>query len=145
MLECIIEQQLLTLPGSRDFQSEILEHLFETVPLSDKRPFRLDHRTQPMVLHGEIRSFTSESSVSLPEDITIAGHNAYIRMKYDKALEFYDRALAAGAPEGPLQVDRGLTLLRQGDWLGAKKALDLAASILPDDVEVRELREVMGP
>lgn len=54
----------------------------------------------------------------------------------DAALEFFDRALALAPDDGELHHDRGVVLARQEKWTPARRALEAAARLRPDDVSV---------
>ena len=149
LLACTVEHSLVSRlgePGRR------LDELLASTPLEGSDSFRLDHFTERRAQLHENRAMTTEEITATirsfddgtPEGAAIAGHHATLFNLPKGALAWYDLALERGGSVGALQVSRGLTLQRLHDVHGARDALDIAQAHLPNDIEVRQFRAVLG-
>lgn len=148
-VRCLATEGLL--PGL-SVSVEELDALYREIPLKGVSVFRLDHFTdrraqlhenramsQPEI-DAAIRSFDDGSA----EGAALAGHHAALFDLHRGALAWYDLALERGGEKADLELSRGLILQRLHDLDGARRALDMAVSGLPDDVGAVQFRAVLG-
>jgi hypothetical protein len=63
---------------------------------------------------------------------------------YQGALAWYDLAESRGGPSAGLWVSRGLVQQHLHDIQSARRALDAALQLEPNDMEIRQFRAVLG-
>ncbi len=73
-----------------------------------------------------------------------AGHQAFAQQHPKLASSHYQQALERGGPEGPLTMNLALCELYQGRLAPAREQLERAATLLPDDLDVRQLLVTLG-
>ncbi len=147
LLKCIVDQNLLSFPGSREEQRDRIDTVLRSVRLADSDPWRLDHWSVPVDL--DLFQHSADGRVEIEHDgtpggLTIAGHHAYGAEYYSLALSLYDQALVSGAPRGPLLVNRALALWRLGRWQASGAALEEAVRLMPNDLEILGMCRAMG-
>jgi hypothetical protein len=149
LLACTVEHNLVPRLGVSSGQ---MDQLLASIPIKGRNVLRLDHFTERRAQLHENRAMTPEEVTATirsfddgtPEGAAIAGHHATLFNLPKGALAWYDLALERGADVGSIQVSRGLTLQRLHDVRGARAALDIAQTHLPNDIEVRQFRAVLG-
>jgi len=149
LLACTVEQGLVPRLSKTDKR---MPEVFRSIPLEGTDALRLDHFTERRAQLHENRAMTSAEITATirsfddgtPQGAAVAGHHATLFNLPRGALAWYDLALERGGSVGPIQVSRGLTLQRLHDMNGARAALDIAVANLPEDVEIRQFRAVLG-
>ena len=145
LLRCSVENNLI--PGVT------VDDLPPRLPLAGTDPFRLDQFTDRRAqleanrgmsqaeIDRVIRAFDDGTALGA----AYAGHHATLFGLYRGALAWYDLAIQRDGPLPVLELNRGLILQRLHDVSGARRALDVAVSAMPNDVSVRQFRMVLGP
>ena len=139
LTECALDGPLDHLAGAPHRIPQQLDTVFANDDDGIAPPWRLD-RWDTRVTGGHVPD-PGPGAVSL----TLAGHTAYVVHRYDHARVFYERALEAGAPPGPLHVNLGLTAIGRLDASEAKQAFDAALQAMPEDDDTKNYRSLLGP
>ena len=147
LVDCIMDQKLLPLkktnPGevalamaSAEVSSTDIYRLDNDL-LSDPHRLRLNPTPRP-----EDPTWYAERGMELFRDHVVNTGGDDNRMPM--ALKMMNKALAAGAPEGPMTLNRALILLQLGKHQAALPLLRKAAALMPDDPDVRNHARVVG-
>jgi hypothetical protein len=152
MLGCVLENGLLPMLGDNAAVLARVKAAVSNVPLAGVEAFRLDHFTERRAQLHENRAMTTtevgrairEFDDGTAEGAALAGHHAVLFHRPRAALTWYAQAGERGGPTGPLMLSRGLVFTTLGDVLAARAALDAAGQHLPEDVELRQHRQVLG-
>jgi tetratricopeptide (TPR) repeat protein len=144
LVRCTVEQGLI--PGLT------VRDLPPPMALAGADPFRLDHFTERRAqleanrgmsqeeIEQTIRAFDDGTALGA----TMAGHHAGLFGLYAGALAWYDLAIGRDGPVASLELNRGLVLQRLHKIEQAREALGRAEQGLPGDVDVRQIRQVLG-
>lgn len=146
LVRCTLEQGLIKLDGSK------LDDVLRSLPLDGADPMRLDHysvrRAQleenRAMSEAEINSAIRSQDDGTPVGAATAGHQAVLFGLYRGAMAWYDLAESRGEESAGLWLSKGLVLQHLHDIDGAREAMDNAAFLAPDDVEVHQFRAVLG-
>ena len=146
LIRCTLEQGLINADGSR------LDDVLKSLPLEGGDPMRLDHYAVRRAQLEENRAM-SESEINTairsqddgtPIGAATAGHQAVLFGLYRGALAWYDLAESRGEESAGLWLSKGLVLQHLHDINGAREAIDNAAVMAPDDLEIHQFRAVLG-
>lgn len=146
LVRCTLEQGLLT------GDAQAVERSIATTPLAGTDPTRLDHYTVRRAQLHENRAMNAaeiDAAIRAFDDGTAegaaaAGHQAVLFRLYQGALAWYDLAESRGGSSAGLWVSRGLVQQHLHDIQSARRALDAALQLEPNDTEIRQFRAVLG-